>query len=130
MNDNKSDFVRFHSLRESEITGHLDVELIKDDYRHLYEDCIDLDLDLLDICDLELVDEFMSCLLYTSPGGENVLRYKKKKPSKHVCAECGKLLHGVPRGRPYEVNKYEYGQERLNAAGIEEYSIDTWYFII
>ena len=32
-----------------------------------------------------------------TPGGENVLRYKKKKPSKHVCAECGKLLHGVPR---------------------------------
>ena len=36
-----------------------------------------------------------------TPGGENVLRYKKKKPSKHVCAECGAVLHGVPRGRPY-----------------------------
>ena len=60
LNDNKSDFVRFNSLRESEITDHIDVELIKDDYRHLYEDCIDLDLDLLDICDLELVDEFRS----------------------------------------------------------------------
>ena len=60
LNDNKSDFVRFNSLRESEITGHLDVELIKDDYRHLYEDCLDLDLDLLDICDWELVDEFRS----------------------------------------------------------------------
>ena len=60
LDDNKSDFVRFNSLRESEITGHLDVELIKDDYRHLYEDCLDLDLDLLDICDLELVDEFRS----------------------------------------------------------------------
>lgn len=60
LNDNKSDFVRFNALRESEITGHLDVELIKDDYRHLYEDCLDLDLDLLDICDLELVDEFRS----------------------------------------------------------------------
>lgn len=60
LNDNKSDFVRFNSLRESDITGHLDVELIKDDYRHLYEDCLDLDLDLLDICDLELVDEFRS----------------------------------------------------------------------
>ena len=60
MNDNKSDFVRFNSLRESEITGHLDVDVIRDDYRHLYEDCLDLDLDLLDICDLELVDEFRS----------------------------------------------------------------------
>lgn len=60
LNDNKSDFVRFNSLRESEITGHLDVDVIKDDYRHLYEDCLDLDWDLLDICDLELVDEFRS----------------------------------------------------------------------
>lgn len=60
LDENKDDFVRFNSLRESEITGHLDVELIKDDYRHLYEDCLDLDLDLLDICDLELVDEFRS----------------------------------------------------------------------
>ena len=60
LNENKDDFVRFNALRESEITGHIDVELIKDDYRHLYEDCLDLDLDLLDICDLELVDEFRS----------------------------------------------------------------------
>lgn len=60
LNDNKSDFVRFNSLRESEITGHIDVDVIRDDYRHLYEDCLDLDLDLLDICDLELVDEFRS----------------------------------------------------------------------
>ena len=60
LNDNKSDFVRFNSLRESEITGHLDVDVIKDDYRHLYEDCLDLDWDLLDICDWELVDEFRS----------------------------------------------------------------------
>lgn len=60
LNDNKSDFVKFNSLRESEITGHLDVDVIRNDYRHLYEDCLDLDLDLLDICDLELVDEFRS----------------------------------------------------------------------
>lgn len=60
LDENKDDFVRFNALRESEITDHIDVELIKDDYRHLYEDCIDLDLDLLDICDLELVDEFRS----------------------------------------------------------------------
>ncbi len=60
LDENKDDFVRFNALRESEITDHIDVELIKDDYRHLYEDCLDLDLDLLDICDLELVDEFRS----------------------------------------------------------------------
>ena len=60
LNDNKSDFVRFNSLRESEITGHLDVDVIRDDYRHLYDNCLDLDWDLLDICDWELVDEFRS----------------------------------------------------------------------
>ena len=49
-----------------------------------------------------------------TPGGENVLRYKKKKPSKHVCAECGKLLHGVPRGRPYEINKLAKSHKRPN----------------
>lgn len=60
LDENKDDFVRFNALRESEITGHIDVDVIKADYRHLYEDCLDLDLDLLDICDLELVDEFRS----------------------------------------------------------------------
>lgn len=60
LDENKDDFVRFNALRESEITSHLDVDVIKADYRHLYEDCLDLDLDLLDICDLELVDEFRS----------------------------------------------------------------------
>lgn len=60
LDENKDDFVRFNALRESEITGHLDVDVIRADYRHLYEDCLDLDLDLLDICDWELVDEFRS----------------------------------------------------------------------
>lgn len=60
LDENKNDFVRFNALRESEITSHIDVDVIKADYRHLYEDCLDLDLDLLDICDLELVDEFRS----------------------------------------------------------------------
>lgn len=60
LDENKDDFVRFNALRESEITSHLDVDVIRADYRHLYEDCLDLDLDLLDICDLELVDEFRS----------------------------------------------------------------------
>ena len=49
-----------------------------------------------------------------TPGGVNVLRYKKKKPSKHVCAECGAVLHGVPRGRPYEINKLAKSQKRPN----------------
>lgn len=60
LNENKDDFVRFNALRESEITDHIDVDVIRDDYRHLYEDCLDLDWDLLDVCDWELVDEFRS----------------------------------------------------------------------
>ena len=60
LNDNGSDFVRFNTLRDSEITGHLDVGVIRADYRQLYDDCLDLDWDLLDICDWELVDEFRS----------------------------------------------------------------------
>ena len=60
LNDNRSDFVRFNALRDSEITGHLDVGVIRADYRQLYDDCLDLDWDLLDICDWELVDEFRS----------------------------------------------------------------------
>jgi large subunit ribosomal protein L34e len=49
-----------------------------------------------------------------TPGGKIVLRYKKKKTNKHVCAECGKLLHGVPRGRPYEINKLAKSKKRPN----------------
>ncbi|MCC7553452.1 MAG: 50S ribosomal protein L34e [Methanobacteriaceae archaeon] len=49
-----------------------------------------------------------------TPGGENVLRYKKKKPSKHVCAECGCSLNAVPRGRPYEIKKLSKSQKRPN----------------
>lgn len=49
-----------------------------------------------------------------TPGGKTVLRYKKKKPSKHVCGECGKLLHGVPRGRPYEIRKLAKTKKRPN----------------
>ena len=60
LNDNRSDFLRFNTLRDSEITGHLDVGVIRADYRQLYDDCLDLDWDLLDICDWELVDEFRS----------------------------------------------------------------------
>lgn len=47
-----------------------------------------------------------------TPGGANVLRYKRKKSNKHVCAECGSILNGVPRGRPYEINKLSKSQKR------------------
>ncbi|MGL6297610.1 MAG: 50S ribosomal protein L34e [Methanobacteriaceae archaeon] len=49
-----------------------------------------------------------------TPGGNTVLRYKKKKPSKHICAKCGEQLHGVPRGRPYEIRKLSKSKKRPN----------------
>ncbi|RBQ23236.1 50S ribosomal protein L34e [Candidatus Methanobinarius endosymbioticus] len=49
-----------------------------------------------------------------TPGGQNVLKYKKKKPSKHICAECGATLHGVPRGRSYEIGKLSKTKKRPN----------------
>jgi large subunit ribosomal protein L34e len=49
-----------------------------------------------------------------TPGGTTVLHYKKKKPSKHICAECGKPLHGVPRGRPYTIRKLSKSKKRPN----------------
>lgn len=31
-----------------------------------------------------------------TPGKENKIQYKKRKPSKKRCAECNKELHGIP----------------------------------
>ncbi len=36
----------------------------------------------------------------TTPGGEARTHYRKEKPSPAVCANCGGILHGVPRQRP------------------------------
>ncbi len=49
-----------------------------------------------------------------TPGGTTVLQYKKKKPSIHVCAECGKQLHAVPRARPYQIRKLSKTKRRPN----------------
>jgi len=38
-----------------------------------------------------------------TPGGENKVHYKKRKPSKAVCGKCGAVLKGVPRERPYKM---------------------------
>ena len=60
LNDNRSDFLRFNALRDSEITGHLDADVIREDYKQLYGACLDLNWDLLDIDDFKLVNEFKS----------------------------------------------------------------------
>ncbi len=48
------------------------------------------------------------------PGGRVVEHYKKKKPGKHVCAKCGKVLDAVPRGRPYQIRKLKKSNRRPN----------------
>jgi len=40
-----------------------------------------------------------------TPGGKTVIQYKKKKPSKAICASCGDKLKGVPRERPYKMQR-------------------------
>lgn len=37
------------------------------------------------------------------PGGKTKLFYLKRKPSKHKCGNCGILLKGVLRERPYKM---------------------------
>ncbi|MBN1157254.1 50S ribosomal protein L34e [Candidatus Woesearchaeota archaeon] len=36
-----------------------------------------------------------------TPGGRLTTHYLKRKPKKAHCAECGVVLSGVPRERPY-----------------------------
>jgi len=31
-----------------------------------------------------------------TPGKENKIQYKKRKPSKRECSECNQVLHGIP----------------------------------
>jgi len=46
------------------------------------------------------------------PSGNKII-YKEKKHSKHSCALCGKILHGVPHGKsPSEIRKLSKSQRR------------------
>ena len=46
------------------------------------------------------------------PGGKTVVHFKKKKPAKAKCGDCGKQLSGVPRERPYKIKKMSKTQKR------------------
>ena len=39
------------------------------------------------------------------PGNTAKLHYRKKKPSSAKCGNCGDVLNGVPRERPYKIKK-------------------------
>ena len=40
-----------------------------------------------------------------TPGSRTVRQFKKRKPSKATCYVCGKVLAGVPRERPYKMQR-------------------------
>ncbi len=47
-----------------------------------------------------------------TPGGRTVVHFKKRKPNKARCARCGKMLHGVPRERPYKMRNMAKTKKR------------------
>jgi large subunit ribosomal protein L34e len=47
-----------------------------------------------------------------TPGGKTVLQYKKRQPARAVCAECGAVLAGVPRERPYKMQRMPKTKKR------------------
>ncbi len=40
-----------------------------------------------------------------TPSGKVSLHYRKRKPSKPKCSECGKVLSGMPHVRAYRLKK-------------------------
>jgi large subunit ribosomal protein L34e len=47
-----------------------------------------------------------------TPGSRTVKQFKKRKPSKAKCSKCGKVLAGVPRERPYKMQRLPKTKKR------------------
>jgi large subunit ribosomal protein L34e len=47
-----------------------------------------------------------------TPGGNTVVHYTKRKPSKAVCSDCGAVLSGVENNRPSKLQKLSKTQKR------------------
>ncbi|MEK6922385.1 MAG: 50S ribosomal protein L34e [Nanoarchaeota archaeon] len=47
-----------------------------------------------------------------TPGGKLIIRYLKRKPKIAHCANCRKILHGVPRVRAVEMRRLPKVQRR------------------
>ncbi len=47
-----------------------------------------------------------------TPGGRTKIHYKKKKPSKAKCAECGKQLAGTLRKHPSKMKNISKNSKR------------------
>jgi large subunit ribosomal protein L34e len=48
----------------------------------------------------------------TTPGGRVVIHYRKKHVSAPKCRSCGKVLHGVARGRQKEIGKLSKSERK------------------
>ena len=48
----------------------------------------------------------------TTPGGNRVIHYKKRKPSHPVCGECGARLLGVARNLPSKISRMSKTEKR------------------
>jgi len=51
-----------------------------------------------------------------TPGGKTVVHYKKRKPGKAHCAECGALLSGIPRELPTKMKNMPKTEKRPQRA--------------
>jgi len=47
-----------------------------------------------------------------TPGSKVTMQYRKRKPSKAKCGNCGKLLAGVPRERPHKMQNMAKTKKR------------------
>ena len=51
-----------------------------------------------------------------TPGGNTKVQYKRRKPSKAKCAECKKVLAGVPRELPLKMKNMPKTKKRPERA--------------
>ncbi len=49
-----------------------------------------------------------------TPSGRSIIRKRKRKPSAAKCANCGALLHGMPRLKPSKLKKLPKSKRRPN----------------
>ena len=47
-----------------------------------------------------------------TPGGKTIIHYRRRKPGKPQCAECGDVLKGVARGITAEIKKLSKTEKR------------------
>ena len=46
------------------------------------------------------------------PGGRTVIQYKRRKPKAAICSNCGAVLKGIPRERPFKMRSMAKTKKR------------------